>query len=470
MRTLQIVPPAQGASTASDGTRRVFVSYSHRDGPMANDGDLPGAVVRALRALANDRPELGLAAERIFFDRERLMAGDDWNDGIFSELQRSDVFLLLVSFNSLDSHFCIKKELAEAVRIGIPVIVPVLLSACTWAGHVVSEGPPSRRLGDFDAVPKDDNANMVPIKDARWPDRETALTRTVEQIARRLARDGAAPQAAAPVATPAAAPPRPAAARSLPPFLSYLCNQVEAVRDFNDGIRAWDAAQALLVLVKGVWDDDTEGFLGRLCAKNLHDFCELQRSVLLEPRPLSLPQVMDGGRLRKPRQLADDVRAALSQALFDNVYRIRSATDVAEALQALPGVQPLFAALPQQPDEASSATLRALLDLLEDVPPRTPLDRLVIAVQVSVPELVADSALRKRLKLERRRRVQVVELSPLEPVDREDVRLWHHDQRLADRVDQPQLLAQLFAKAEYLRLRPFDRSVRPLLGLTPDSR
>jgi len=467
MRTLQIVPPSQSTPAAADGTRRLFVSYSHRDGPMAGDGDLPGAVVRALHALAADQPELGLAPERIFFDRERLLAGDDWNDSIFSEIQRTDVFLLLVSFNSLTSVFCIRKELAEAVRLGIPVIVPVLLSACTWAGHVVAEGPPSRRLGDFDAVPKDDNGNMVPIKSALWADRETALTRTVQQIARRLARDAAVP-AASP--TPAAAAPRPAGMRSLPPFLPYLCNQDRAVGDFNEGIRAWDAAQALLVLVKGAWDDDTEGFLGRLWAKNLRDFCDLQRSVLLEPRPLSLPPAMDGGRVRKPRQLADDARAALSQALFDNVYRIRSANEVAEALQALPGVLPLFAALPLQPDEGSSATLRALLDLLEDVPPRTPLDRLVIAVQVSAPELVAEAALRKRLKLERRRRVQVVELAPLEPVDREDVRLWHHDHRLADRVDQPQLLELLFAQQAQLRLRPFDRSVRPLLGLASDTR
>ena len=469
MRTLQIVPSPQGASAASDGTRRLFVSYSHRDGPMAGDGDLPGAVVRALQALAADQPGLGLSPERIFFDRERLLAGDDWNDSILSEIQRADVFLLLVSFNSLTSHFCIRKELAAAVRLGIPVIVPVLLSECTWSGHVVGEGDSARTLGSFDAVPKDGNGNMVPIKNPLWPDRETALTRTVQQLARRLARDAGA--AAAPAVPAAAAAPRASASpRGLPPFLPYLCNQNEAVGDFNQGIRAWDAAQALLVLVKGIWDDDTEGFLGRLCAKNLHDFCEVQKTVLLEPKPLGLPPAIDGIRPRKPRQLAEDMREALSQALFDNLYRIRSSAEVAEALQALPGVQPLFAVLPVQPDDGNTATLRALLDLLEDVPPRTPLDRLVIAVQVSAPGLVADTALRKRFKLERRRRAQVVELAALEPVDREDVRLWHHDQRLADRVDQPRLLEQLFAREAQLRLRPFDQSVRPLLGLASDHR
>lgn len=472
MRTLQIVPQPSASAAAGDGTRRVFVSYSHHDGPMAGDGDLPAAVVTALYALAEDRPELGLARSRIFFDREQLMAGDQWNDRIKSEIQRCDVFLLLMTLNSLTSAFCIKEELAEAVRQGVPVIVPVLLSTCPWSGHVIAEGPPSRRLGDLDAVPKDGNGNVVPIKSPLWPDRETALTRTVEQIARKLAREmgAAAPPEPEILAPGLAPPPAPAApsAPGLPPFLPYLCNQDGAVGDFNAGVQVWDSAQAMLVLVKGGWDDDTEGFLGRLCAKNLHDFCELNKTLLLDPKPLVLPQAMDGAKVRK--SLAVDVRGALSQALFDNLYRIRTSADVAEALQALPGVRPLFAMLPQQPDEGSVATLKALLDLLEDVPPRTPLDRLVIALQVASPQLVAETTLRKRFKLDRRRRVQVVELAALEPVDREDVRKWHHDVGLAGRVDQPQLLQQLFAQAEQLRLRPFDRSVRPLLGLAPNNR
>jgi hypothetical protein len=477
MPTPQLIAAAPTAAGASDGTRRVFVSYSHRDGPMAGDGDLPAAVVRALNALADDQPELGLSPERIFFDRDSLMAGDGWNDRIFSEIQRTDVFLLLVSFNSLTSPFCIKQELAAAVSLGVQVIVPVLLSECTWSGHLVDAAGSGRTLGSFDAVPKDGNGNHVPIKSPLWPDRETALTRTMQQIARRLARvavPGAAADTQSPPAphtperAPAGAVARPVQRRGLPPFLPYLCNQDSAVGDFNAGIGGWDAAQSLLVLVKGIWDDDTEGFLGRLCAKNLRDFCDVQKTLLLEPRPLGLPQAIEGGRLRKPVPLANEVRAALSQALFDNVYRIRSPGDIADALHALQGVQPLLATLPVQADEGSIATLRALLDLIEDVPLRTPLDRLVIAVQVSAPELVDESALRKRFKLERRRRVQVVELAPMQPLDREDVRLWHSNFRLSDRVDQPRLLEHVFGGQTQLRMRPFDRSVRGLLGLAPE--
>jgi TIR domain len=474
MRTLQIVPASAG--TAAAGTRRVFVSYSHRDGPMAGDGDLPGAVVRALHALAEDQPELGLSPDRIFFDRAALMAGDDWNDAILSEIQRTDVFLLLVSFNSVTSRFCIKEELSAAVRHGVPVIIPVLLSECTWSGHLIVGDTRGRNLGALGAVPKDENGNFAPIKSPAWPDRETALTRTVQQIARRLTRDSQLPAAAVtraaapapaaaavPLQAPAPALPPATPAKALPPFLPFLCNQDRAVGSFNQGIAAWETSTALLVLVKGLWDDDTEGFLGRLWAKNLHDFCTTQATAVLEPRPLSLPQAMDGARARKG--VETEVRAALSEALFNNLFRIKSGAQVAEALAALPGVLPLLATLPMQSDDANVAVLRALLDLVEDVPVRTPLDRLVIAVQVADPALIAEPSLRKRLRLERRRRVQVVELAALEPVDREDVRLWHSAQQLGSRVDQVRLLSTLFAGSAELRMRPFDHSVRPLLGL-----
>jgi|KBSMisStaDraftv2_1062788.scaffolds.fasta_scaffold979178_1 hypothetical protein len=89
----QIVPP----TTAGTGGRHVFVSYSHLD------GDLAGRFMRSLWALAGNQPELRLAPERMFYDRDKLKAGDDWNESIQSHLRRADLFLLLVSTNSLTS-------------------------------------------------------------------------------------------------------------------------------------------------------------------------------------------------------------------------------------------------------------------------------------------------------------------------------------------------------------------------------
>ena len=459
---------------------------------MANDGDLPGAVVRALHALADDQPALGLAPDRIFFDRDHLLAGDYWDDKIESAIREADVFLLLVSLNAVTSDYCMKRELQLAAELGM-LIVPVLLSDCTWSGHRVNGDPQGRLLGLFGAVPKDDNGNHLPIKSKQWGDRDTALTRMAQQIALRLAHDDAQADTSAdtsadgrlpPQTNPHANPPndiaavwpaiaspagRPAStpmagtARCLAPYTPYLCNQAFAAGAFNSGIFNWAPNKLLLVIVKGTWADHPEGFWERMCAKNLHDFCAAQQLPVLPPRRLKLPPAMDGSRLRPA--LAADLRGDLSEALFGNMFKLRSGNDMGELLSSQQAVLPLFATLPIQADDANIALLRALLDLLEDAPLRAPLDRLVLAVQVADPVLMVDPALRKRLKLERRRRTLVLELDALAPVSPEDVRQWHEALELSRYVSQPWLLDTLFAKEPALRMRAFDETVRPLIGL-----
>jgi hypothetical protein len=104
----QIVPP----TTAGTGGRHVFISYSHVDGELA------GRFMRSLWALAGNQPELRLAPERMFYDRDKLKAGDDWDGSIQSHLRRADLFPLLVSMNSLTSAYCLTRELEEAARLG----------------------------------------------------------------------------------------------------------------------------------------------------------------------------------------------------------------------------------------------------------------------------------------------------------------------------------------------------------------
>jgi len=459
------LPNPVTAINPSSGTRRLFVSYSHKD------GDLPGEVLKELHLMAADS-DLCLARDDIFFD-SGMKAGELWNDSIRSAILHADYFLLLISRNSLTSTYCIERELAVAVEQGIPVI-PVLLSDCSWENVRVG----TKRLVEINAVPKNHRRMLEPIKGGSWPNRGTALKAMASQIADRIKSDAERRQSMqfATAAVPEAGTAR---HRQLHPLLPYLCNHTPQLRDFNLGMEGWPPTKALIVLIKGVWDDEPEGLWNRLCAQNLTDYGQvMDRPKLLSARPLILPDAMDGKRVRKT--LPAELRTALSQALFKSDYRLRSVDDLTDYLRAVNGVQPLYARLPEQPEEGSVAVLRALLDVVEGVAADVPLSRLVFALQVSdapkstaPPEnegspQVVRAPLRKRLKLDCRQRTQIIELCALEPLTYKDVDDWLFAQELVPWEDRlrPEL-HRLFGTGLPLRMRAFAKAVRPLLGLAP---
>ena len=113
-----VVAPVTDAAVG----RHVFVSYARADLQAAK------LFMDKLYALAASDKRLRLSKERIFFDQDRLKAGDEFGPVIESQLLLADVFLLLVSDKSLTSPYCLNKELAIAVAQGAR-IVPVLLAA-----------------------------------------------------------------------------------------------------------------------------------------------------------------------------------------------------------------------------------------------------------------------------------------------------------------------------------------------------
>ncbi|MBL8343653.1 MAG: toll/interleukin-1 receptor domain-containing protein [Rubrivivax sp.] len=451
-------------SNQSGGTRRVFISYAHADGPKADDGDLPRAVYEAVCMLADNRPELGLARERIFFDRTGLLAGDAWEDKIRSEIQHADVFLLLMSIRTMNSSFCMDKELQWAAASGA-AIVPVLMSQCLWDNRPVNLPAGTRTLGSFNAIPKDANNDLVPIKDRRWDDRDAALTRLAQQLAAAMAHEAHPPaeqDRAAVQAGPRTSPSAPHGPR-LPLNLPLLCNQFDAESDFRHFVlNDWEPGKLLLVFVRGGYEDHPEGFWERLCERELAHSCETQGLTVRPPKRLRLPNAMNGNKLRA--SLADDVRAALSEALTGNMFRLKTPAEIVDALPAQ-AVQPLLATLPSQPDAGNAALLRELLAWFDAAPRRAPLDRLVLAVLVSDPQLCADPGLVPRFGLEGAQRVQALCLHELEALSAADVRDWHANYELESLAELPRLTQALFGERAELRMRPFDRAARQLLGL-----
>ncbi len=106
---------------------KIFVSYSHQDAHYLKDDSLLGFLKGIKRTYQVD-----------FWDDEKLVTGDDWNDKIKNQINKADIALVLVSQLFLDSPYCYDVEvsgfLKRARESGL-IIFPIILSACNWKQH-----------------------------------------------------------------------------------------------------------------------------------------------------------------------------------------------------------------------------------------------------------------------------------------------------------------------------------------------
>lgn len=437
----------QPSTSLGVSRRLLFVSYSHAD--MAEYG---ATFIQYLILKLRGSPDLGYSESDLFFDKNRLRAGEDWDESIQAALERAGALIFLVSHNSLFSKYCMEREVAMAAQRGIPII-PVLLLSCPWEELPLPGDPRKRRLGAIGALPKTADFSLLPVND--WPNRAHAWDSTVDQLAEALRGDAA--ESAAPSARSRAA--------GLPPLLPYFCDQQRLEGGFNRGMMGW-AGAPLLVLVKGLIEDRPPRFWDRLREKNLADFATARRQLpLLEQRVLNWPVAWDGARVRKG--LDADILCALSDAITGNQFDIDSAATLANRLEQLGGVLPLLATLPDEPVKALCASLQALLDLFAACPEQARLDRLVIAFVIEDDALIAEPNLAKQLKLLGHARAQLVELDRLRELTREDVRIWHRAQDLRKYcdLDEQGLVAAVFDTLETLRFGQFEARLKPLLGI-----
>lgn len=136
---------------------KIFVSYSHADEWLKDE------LVSHFGALL--RKEL----VDVWHDR-RIPAGGILDDEIDENLQRSDLFLFLISTDFINSDYCFKKEYQEAVKrraAGDAEIVPIIIRPCDWdVGG----------LRRFKSLPKDavavtsgaDAKSEKQTRDAKW--------------------------------------------------------------------------------------------------------------------------------------------------------------------------------------------------------------------------------------------------------------------------------------------------------------
>ena len=109
---------------------KVFITYSHRD------REEKGELVTRLSVMVQN----GLM--EIWHDNE-ILPGDKWREVISNNLRSSDILLYMASATSLASKNC-NKELTDALEKTNPRIVPIILEACDWLEH---------RISNFQALP-----------------------------------------------------------------------------------------------------------------------------------------------------------------------------------------------------------------------------------------------------------------------------------------------------------------------------
>ena len=114
------------ASPAASRPKRVFLSYCHAD---------EGTKKLLLMALRPLEYEGHIAA---YHDR-MIMAGQDWDREIDTQLQSADVILFLVSGNFLKSRYCREIEVKAALDRegkGEAFVIPIIVSDCPWRDEV----------------------------------------------------------------------------------------------------------------------------------------------------------------------------------------------------------------------------------------------------------------------------------------------------------------------------------------------
>lgn len=135
----------------------IFFSYSHKDEVLRNELEAHLALLK----------HEGMV--EAWHDR-RIVAGDEVDDAIFSQLEAADIILLLVSSDFISSAYCFSREMARAMErhhAGQARVIPVILRHCDW-----SRAP----FGKLLAAPRDGK----PI--ASWPDRDEALADVARQV------------------------------------------------------------------------------------------------------------------------------------------------------------------------------------------------------------------------------------------------------------------------------------------------
>ncbi|MGD1893121.1 MAG: toll/interleukin-1 receptor domain-containing protein [Cyclobacteriaceae bacterium] len=120
----------------------IFVSYSHKDDDYKE------------KLLEHLMPLVRLNKASVWDDTS-IDAGEEWREEIFSNLNKADVVLCLISSGFIASDFCYTKELKHALEAhnnGVKTVIPIRIREVNWSELPISEiqGLPGKWMSKID--------------------------------------------------------------------------------------------------------------------------------------------------------------------------------------------------------------------------------------------------------------------------------------------------------------------------------
>jgi len=109
--------------------KRVFISYAHEDEKYKDD-------------LRKHLKSIERLKKIVVWDDRSIDAGDEWRDQIMSNLEESEIILLLISPDFIASDFCFDIELKRAVErhdSGTARVIPIIIRNCDWTEFVFAK-------------------------------------------------------------------------------------------------------------------------------------------------------------------------------------------------------------------------------------------------------------------------------------------------------------------------------------------
>lgn len=136
---------------------KIFIAYSH------NDDEIKNELIKHLRPLEH------LNMVETWHDRQ-IKPGEEFSTIISKNIDTSDIIILLISIDFINSDYCYGIELKRAMERhaeGEAKVIPIIARQCLW-----HHAP----FGSLQALPEDGKAI------ATWLDRDSALTTVAESI------------------------------------------------------------------------------------------------------------------------------------------------------------------------------------------------------------------------------------------------------------------------------------------------
>jgi hypothetical protein len=350
----------------------IFISYAHLDEPEKPRGDEVAWLSFVMKFL---RPAVK-SGEFAVWDDRAMPGGMKWNPKIDRELRDCDVFVLLVSANSMASNYIIDKELEiarEREANGEIVIYPLLIEPTPNAGL--------DSVRDFNLRPRD----AKPFQGYPLAERNQHMSDAADEIAR-IAREIAERKRGTITCEPKIEAPAYAHISGLP----------------ETGYERLVGRDAELARLDEAWSDDTTNILSLVAEGGAG------KSALVNERLARMRA--DGYRGAdcvlgwsfysqgsKERATAADAFLDWALAKLDLKVESTSASAkgeaIAEALMArrvllvLDGVEPLQHGPGPQAGQLKDQGLRALLRRFAAAPPRTDHSLIVLTSRVAVADI-----------------------------------------------------------------------------------